>query len=90
MRRRTKAKSFYEVEEILDKRSEEDGSVSYFIKWKNYAVEESTWEPASNLKSIRSEIDLFEAKLRKESIEKQASSLKQTAKQLIKNQMKEI
>jgi chromodomain-containing protein/integrase-like protein len=38
----------YEVEQILDKR-ESNGTTEYLVKWKDYAHDENTWEPMTNL-----------------------------------------
>lgn len=40
----------YEVEEVLRKRRF-GKTLKYLVKWKRYPVEESTWEPARNLKN---------------------------------------
>lgn len=42
----------YTVEEILDKRVTRKGVVEYQVKWKDYPVDESTWEPFKNLKYV--------------------------------------
>eukprot|EP00116_Pleurobrachia_bachei_P011198 sb/3471460/ len=39
----------YVVEKILDKRVLEDGTVLYYLKWRNYPESDNTWEPVSNL-----------------------------------------
>ncbi|CAL2051877.1 unnamed protein product [Caenorhabditis brenneri] len=46
------AKDFYVVETILDKRRKR-GRVEYLVKWKNFGVAESTWEPIKNLRCNR-------------------------------------
>jgi len=38
----------YEIDTILDKRKKGKG-FQYFIKWRGYPIEDSTWEPASNI-----------------------------------------
>lgn len=48
----------YEVEKILDKRINGD-TIEYFIKWKNYSKNESTWEPLMNLKNVEKMIYEF-------------------------------
>merc|ERR1739838_349439 len=37
------------VENIVNKRVTKLGRVEYFVKWKDYAENENTWEPADNL-----------------------------------------
>lgn len=39
---------YYEVEEILE-RKQQDNKTLYLVKWLNYDVSESTWEPEDNL-----------------------------------------
>src|SRR4051812_18279645 len=41
----------YEVEEILKKRTYH-GKTQYLVKWHGYNIEDSTWEPLSNLKIL--------------------------------------
>ena len=36
---------FYEVEKIVDKRTNIYGLVEYLVKWKGYPSSENTWEP---------------------------------------------
>ena len=45
----------YEVEEVMDSRvsGRGGGRLEYLVKWKNYPVEESTWEPAENLSNAK-------------------------------------
>jgi len=49
----------YEVEVVLDKRIKK-GKLEYFVKWKDY--DETTWEPLSNLLSVKDLIDEYERK----------------------------
>ena len=49
----------YEVEGILDKRRQ-NGQTQYKVKWKNYSISESTWEPKENLKGAKETVDKFE------------------------------
>ena len=42
---------YYEVEKIVDKRTNMYGLVEYFVKWKGYPSSENTWEPKKNLKA---------------------------------------
>ena len=39
----------YEVERILDERTQPDGRASFLVKWKGYPLADATWEPRSNL-----------------------------------------
>ena len=43
---------YYEVEKIVDKRTNVYGLVEYLVKWKNYPPSENTWEPKKNLKKL--------------------------------------
>ena len=49
----------YEVEAILDKRESPIG-VEYLLKWLNYNISESTWEPISQLNHCKRLIQLYE------------------------------
>ena len=48
----------YEVERIIDSRLQR-GKLQYLIKWKNYPIEESTWEPEDHLEKAKSTITKF-------------------------------
>ena len=48
----------YEVEKIIDSRLKR-GKLQYLIKWKNYPIEESTWEPEDHLERAKSTITKF-------------------------------
>merc|ERR1719494_1441629 len=51
----------YEVEKILDKRTQKGGYTEYLVKWRNYEdPEENTWEPLENLGEAEKAIKLFE------------------------------
>ena len=52
-------KLYYQVEEILDKRINKKGKPEYKIKWEGYSIDESSWEPLSNLKNVIYMIDEF-------------------------------
>lgn len=39
----------YTVEQVLDKRVDEDGDVEYLVKWKDYDESWNSWEPLENL-----------------------------------------
>jgi hypothetical protein len=60
----------YEVEYIIDKKIE-FGLVKYLIKWKDWPVEESTWEPVENLKGVRGLIIEFEKEFKKRGLKSQ-------------------
>ena len=51
---------YYEVEKIVDKRTNVYGLVEYFVKWKGYPSSENTWEPKKNLKRLEHLIKEFE------------------------------
>ena len=51
---------FYEVEKIVDKRTNIYGLVEYLVKWKGYPSSENTWEPKKNLKRLEHLIKEFE------------------------------
>lgn len=46
--RKPKEVEEYIVEEIVDRRINEDGVVEYKVRWKGYSSEDDTWEPAEN------------------------------------------
>ena len=47
-----------ELENILDKKLTDAGTVEYLVKWKN--VEEPSWEPVTDLQSFQDTIGKFE------------------------------
>jgi hypothetical protein len=51
--------AMYEVEKIIGKRFI-NGKAMYRVKWKDYGVEESTWEAVSHLRYVQELIDEFE------------------------------
>jgi len=54
----------FEVEKVLDKRTNKAGDVEYLVKWKNYnSPEDDTWEPRENLEGAETEIRKFEQAL---------------------------
>jgi hypothetical protein len=55
---------FYQVETILDKKKQGKKTL-YLVKWEGYSVEESTWEPISNLKNVKDMVKLYEEALLK-------------------------
>ena len=51
----------WEVETILKKRKR-GRQVEYLIKWKDYPIEEATWEPMENLQHAQESIQEYEEK----------------------------
>lgn len=49
----------YYVEKILEKKIIK-GEIKYLIKWDGWPIEDSTWEPLSNLGNIKNLIEIFE------------------------------
>jgi len=49
----------YNVEKILDKR-DINGKVEYKIKWEGYPNSQCTWEPMSNLESVKELVEEYE------------------------------
>lgn len=39
----------YKVDKILQKRSNDEGKIEYFVKWEGYSDDDNTWEPANTL-----------------------------------------
>ncbi|RDW89710.1 hypothetical protein BP6252_01742 [Coleophoma cylindrospora] len=52
----------YEVERILDSRLKANDKIEYYVKWVGYPIEESSWEPASNLAHAEKKIADFNKK----------------------------
>ena len=52
--------NLYEVEKIINCKSYKNKKF-YLIKWLFYPINESTWEPKSNLKNLKYLIDAFES-----------------------------
>jgi hypothetical protein len=46
---RTTAEDVYEVEKITDRRKDNNDKWEYCIKWKDYPIEENSWEPGANI-----------------------------------------
>ncbi len=57
------AEEEYTVEAILEKRTNRKGKLEYLVKWENYPVSQSTWEPLEHLENSMDLIRDFEAKL---------------------------
>lgn len=49
MKKSQEEEAYFEIERILDKKYI-NGKVFYKVKWKNYSISDSTWEPLSNFK----------------------------------------
>ena len=49
----------YEVEEILNSKRSAEHGVEYYVKWKGYPIEESTWEPPEHLSNALDKIAKF-------------------------------
>lgn len=58
----------YEVDSIIDKRLC-DSKVEYKVKWTNYPIEESTWEPLENLTNTKKALKKFERNCKKKKAE---------------------
>ncbi len=52
-------KEFF-VEAIIDKRMNIKGHVEYLVKWEDYAVEDSTWEPLENILNLKPLLEEYE------------------------------
>jgi hypothetical protein len=48
----------YEVEEILEQR-QANGRTEYLVHWKDYGLEDDTWEPLENLKNAKEALSNF-------------------------------
>ena len=48
----------YEVERIMNHRKTKDG-YKYFVLWKGYPIEDSTWEPQENLEHSKTILDEY-------------------------------
>ena len=49
---------FWEVEDLIDKKTGEDGKTEYLVKWKGYDLSQSTWEPHENIKQLLPSYDV--------------------------------
>ena len=61
----TRHEGIFTVERILEKKLFK-GKVKYLIKWREFKVAESTWEPVENLTECASMIEAFEKRVLKE------------------------
>eukprot|EP01048_Picozoa_sp_COSAG05_P010101 COSAG05_NODE_871_length_6848_cov_2.508372_5_plen_1448_part_00 len=59
---KVQAEDEYEVQEILQKRFEND-RVEYRVRWKGYDADADTWEPVGHLDGAEAAIEAYEAKL---------------------------
>lgn len=50
------------VEEIIDKRINEEGQLEYKVKWEGYSDDAATWEPYENVKHLTPLLEKFEQK----------------------------
>lgn len=61
---------FYEVEKIIDKRTNALGLTEYLVKWKDYPSSQNTWEPRKTLKHLYWTIKEFEDGISRDTIKK--------------------
>ena len=61
---------FYEVEKIVNKRTNVYGLVEYLVKWKGYPSSDNTWEPKKNLKRLEHMIKEYENGIGEKSVKK--------------------
>ena len=54
-------KGEYAVERIVDVDRADPSDIKYLIKWKGWPAKYNTWEPMAHLKSLKDEIEAFEA-----------------------------
>lgn len=59
MTSKSEAKEFY-VEAIIDKRVNLKGQVEYLIKWEDFPIEDSTWEPIENILELKPLLEQYE------------------------------
>ena len=76
--------NFFEVKEIFGKKIRE-GTIYYKIKWKEFSLNESTWEPKHNLALASLLVKSYERKLFQEKRNRISNQNKQKQKQ---NQVK--
>ena len=51
--------NYYTVEEVIGRRKKK-GKYEYLIKWKDYSINESTWEPMDNLYFVKELIEEYD------------------------------
>jgi len=71
----------YEVEVIVDKMIKK-GTVFYKVKWKNYSLDDCTWEPEANLDNCPLKIREYENQLLAKTKEKAAETPKEVPKEV--------
>lgn len=59
MKKSKEEEDYFEIESLLDKKII-NGKVFYKVKWKNYPISDSTWEPLSNFKGNMDIVHQFE------------------------------
>ncbi|XP_066562572.1 M-phase phosphoprotein 8 isoform X2 [Amia ocellicauda] len=70
----------FEVEQIIDERQDEEGRISYRVRWKGYTSEDDTWEPEAHLADCKEVLHAFrrkqsESKAKKESVVEGAQAI---------------
>ena len=61
---------FYEVEKIVDKRTNIYGLVEFLVKWKGFPSSDNTWEPKKNLKRLEHMIKEYENGIGEKNVKK--------------------
>ncbi len=75
--------NLYEVEKILSRRVN-NGKLQYKIKWKNYPINQSTWEPMENLTTVKEMLEDFDIKLAQEEFDKKQKIIEMKKEKIIK------
>ena len=73
---------FYEVEKIIGRRKIKN-KYEYLIKWKDYSIEESTWEPEDKLFTIKYLIEEYDNLCDEKEKKKKNSNKKKNNEKLI-------
>ena len=76
----------YTVEEVIGRRKKK-GKYEYLIKWKDYSINESTWEPMDNLYFIKELVDEYDKSYDAKNSKKKKKGEK---KEIIKDKKKMI
>ena len=61
---RAEDEGYFEVEKVMEKRVAANGNVDYLVKWKGFAMAQSTWEPQDSLSYAQDSIEEYENSLR--------------------------